>query len=73
MRMSAVMASDPVTTFVTLEADPDTLGCTVYFQQVTEDGTVDGWHRDYPRLDEALAEIERDLGIGPKDWVPIEP
>ena len=71
--MSAVVAGDPVTTIVTLEEDEDTLGCYVYFQQVTEDGTVDGWYRYYARLPEALAEIERDLGIAPADWVTTEP
>lgn len=67
-----MIASDPWTLLITLEEEPDSLGCVVYIQQLDLDGrAVDLWEVRYERVAEALAEMERSYGIGPADWVDL--
>jgi hypothetical protein len=69
-RRSAMIAGDPWTLLITLEEEPDSLGCVVLFQELTIDGqTVDHWERHFDRVDEALRAIESAYGVGPDDWV----
>lgn len=72
MRLSAMIAGDPWTLLITLEEEPDSLGCTVEFQELTLDGgTADHWELEYPRVGEALREIEMSYGIGPDEWAVL--
>jgi hypothetical protein len=67
-----MIAGHPWTLLITLEEDPDSLGCTVQFQELTLDGaTADHWELDYDRVEEALQELERAYGIGPSDWTVL--
>lgn len=73
MRRAAIIPGDPVTTFFFLEEDPDSLGCVLLVQQTGSEGQlVDAWERFYARVDAALDELERDWGIGPGDWLPLD-
>ena len=70
MRRSAMVASHPWTLLITLEEEPDSLGCVARFQELNMDGaTADSWERFYPRLGEAMRDLEMSYGIGPADWV----
>ncbi len=72
MKRAAMIAGNPWTLLVTLEEDPDSLGCVVRFQELTMDGdSVDAWERFCPRLDEALRDVEMAYGIGPDDWIDL--
>ncbi len=73
MRRSAMIAGNPWTLLITLEEDPDSLGCTVLFQELTIDGaTADHWEVRYTRVIEALRELEMAYGIGPDDWTNLD-
>lgn len=68
-----MIAGHPWTLLITLEEAPDSLGCTVQFQELTLDGaTADHWELQYDRVEEALMELERAYGIGPADWTALD-
>lgn len=70
MRRSAMIASHPWTLLITLEEDPDSLGCWVQVQELNLDGGIaDHWVQHFDRVADALLEMERAYGIGPSDWV----
>lgn len=72
MRRSAMVAGHPWTLLLLLEEDPDSLGCWVRVQELTLDGTTaDAWELFFPRLEEALYEMEMAYGIGPQDWTEL--
>jgi hypothetical protein len=72
MRRSAMIPGNPWTLLITLEEDPDTLGCWVRVQELTMDGaTADYWELHFSYLDEALREMEMAYGIGPDDWTDL--
>ena len=72
MRRSCMVASDPWTLLITMEEDPDSLGCAVRIQQLTLDGeTADRWELQFARVEEALRELEMAYGIGPHDWTEL--
>lgn len=72
MRLAAVIAGDPVSILFFLEEDPDSLGCWLRVQQVTDTGTVDAWERYFSSIAGALEELERDWGLGADFWVDLE-
>ncbi|BDG60733.1 hypothetical protein [Caldinitratiruptor microaerophilus] len=72
MRLAAVIAGDPVSVLFFLEEDPDSLGCWLRVQQVTEQGTADAWERYFPSIPAALEELERDWGLDQHFWVDLE-
>lgn len=68
-----MVAGNPWTVFITLEEDPDTVGCTVRFQEINMDGkTADQWDLRFDRVDEALREIEMSYGVGIGDWLDLD-
>lgn len=67
-----MIAGDPITIFLFLEAEPDSPGCILRVQQISEDGLADAWEREFPRMELALAQVERDYGIGPDDWIDLD-
>lgn len=73
MRKGALVAGNPWTVLITLEADPDSMGCQVSFQEITMDGkTADQWELRFDRVEEALREIEMAYGVGPDDWTDLD-
>lgn len=73
MRRSAMIAGNPWTLLITLVEDPDSLGCSVLFQQLTMDGTTaDHWERHFSRVEDALREVEMTYGIGRDDWTETD-
>jgi hypothetical protein len=72
MRKSAMIPGNPWTLLITLDEDPDSLGCVVRVQQLTLDGTTsDFWEVRYSHIEEALREMEMAYGIGPNDWLDL--
>ena len=72
MRKSAMIPGNPWTLLITLEEDPDSLGCVVRVQELTMDGaTADFWEVHYSRMDEAMREMEMAYGIGAEDWLDL--
>lgn len=68
-----MIAGDPWTLLITLQEDPDSLGCIVQFQELTMDGlTADHWVVHYDRVADALRELEMAYGIGPDDWTDLD-
>ncbi|HLO02227.1 MAG TPA: hypothetical protein VK191_03860 [Symbiobacteriaceae bacterium] len=73
MRRSAMVASDPWTLVITLIDDPDSLGAIAEFRALnSEGGPADSWDLYFASLEEALAALEREYGLGPEDWVDLE-
>lgn len=73
MRRSAMVAGHPWTLLLTLEDDPDSLGCWLRVQELTMDGgTSDAWERHYPRLEEAFRDLEMAYGLSPEDWTELD-
>jgi len=68
-----MVASDPWTLIITVEEEPDSLGCLVRFQQLTLDGaTADLHERSYTRLEDALRDLEMSYGIAPDQWTELD-
>lgn len=68
-----MIAGSPWTLLLLLEADPDSLGCWLRAQELTVDGkTADSWERYYPRVEDALREVEMAYGLGPEDWADLD-
>jgi hypothetical protein len=68
-----MVAGEPWTLLLSLEDDPDSLGCWLRVQELTMDGlTADSWERYYPQVAEALRELEMGYGLGPEDWTELE-
>lgn len=64
-----MIPGSPWTLLITVEEDPDSLGCWVRVQELDLDGaTANYWERYHSHTEEALREMEMSYGIGPEDW-----
>lgn len=73
MRRSVMIASDPWTLLITLVEDADSRGVIALFRGLGSEGApADSWDLYFASLPEALAQLERDYGIGPEDWVDLD-
>lgn len=73
MRRSVMIAGHPWTLLITLEENPDSIGCVVRFQEFNMDGqTADYWELQFALVDDALRELEMSYGIGPGDWTVLD-
>lgn len=73
MRRSAMIPGNPWTLVITLEEDPDSLGCWVRVHELTLDGATADFHeRYYSRVADALRDMEMSYGIGETDWHDLD-
>jgi hypothetical protein len=73
MRRTALIPGNPWTLLITVQDDPDSLGCVVRIQELTMDGTTSDFRElHYARVADALRELEMSYGIGADDWLELD-
>jgi hypothetical protein len=67
-----MIPGNPWTLLITVEEEPDSLGCWVRVHELTMDGaTADFRELHFARINAALREMEMSYGIGPDDWIEL--